>query len=42
MKSGRPNKADAPNPAMTLLFQMGRHGRRVGDLRRYAKYGDRT
>ena len=29
-----PNKADAPNPAMTSLFQGGRHGRRVGDLRR--------
>jgi hypothetical protein len=29
-----PNKADAPNPATGLLFQNGRHERRVGDLRR--------
>jgi len=28
------NKADAPNPAMTSLFQSGRLGRRVGYLRR--------
>jgi hypothetical protein len=27
------NKADAPNPAMTSLFQSGRHRRRVGDVR---------
>jgi hypothetical protein len=27
------NKADAPNPAMASLFQSGRHGRGVGDLR---------
>ena len=30
------NKADAPNPAMKLRFQCGRHRRGVGDLRRYA------
>jgi hypothetical protein len=29
------NKADAPNPAMTSLFQSGHHGRRVGDLQRW-------
>ena len=28
------NKADAQNPAMTSLFQSGRHRRRVCDLRR--------
>jgi len=28
------NKADAQNPAMTSLFQIGRHRRRVCDLRR--------
>jgi len=27
-------KADAPNPAMTSLFQLGRHWRWVADLRR--------
>ena len=32
--SRRPNKADAPNPAMALLLQGGRHGRGAGDLRR--------
>ena len=31
-----PNAADAPNPAMTPLFQFGRHGRGIGDLRRSA------
>jgi len=31
-----PNKADAQNPAMTSLFQIGRHRRRVCDLRRSA------
>jgi hypothetical protein len=30
------NKADAPNPAMTPLFQSACHRRRVGDLRRSA------
>jgi hypothetical protein len=33
---GPPNKADAPNPAMTSSFQIERHWRRVGDLRRWA------
>ncbi len=33
---GAPNKADAQNPAMTLLFQSGRLRRGVCDLRRYA------
>jgi hypothetical protein len=28
------HEADTPNPAMTSLFQRGRHGRRAGDLRR--------
>jgi hypothetical protein len=32
----KPNKADAPNPAMTSLFQCGYRWRGVGDLRRYA------
>ena len=32
----KPNKADAQNPAMTSLLQIGRHRRRVCDLRRYA------
>jgi len=36
MSNQKPNKADAPNPAMTSLFQSGRHRRRVGDLRRSA------
>jgi len=31
----QPNKADAPNPAITSPFQYGRHGRRIGDLRRW-------
>ena len=35
------NKADAPNPAMTSLFQSGHRRRRVGDLRRWAE-GDIT
>jgi hypothetical protein len=26
-----PNKPDAPNAAMTSLFQLGRHRRGVGD-----------
>ena len=30
-----PNKADAQNPAMMSLFQIGRHGSRVCDLRRW-------
>jgi hypothetical protein len=30
------NKSDPPNPAMTSLFQSGRHRRRVGDLQRWA------
>jgi|SRR5882724_11404151 len=29
-----PNKPDAPNPAMTSLFQAGRYWRGVGDPRR--------
>ena len=33
------NKADAQNPAMTSLFQMGCHRRRVCDLRRLAAAG---
>jgi len=33
-KTREPNKADAPNPAMTSLFQSGHYRRRVGDLRR--------
>jgi hypothetical protein len=33
-RSGSPNKSDSPNPAMTSLFQIERHRRRVGDLRR--------
>jgi hypothetical protein len=32
-----PNKADAQNPAMTSLFQIGRHRRRVCDLQRWAE-----
>jgi len=32
-----PNKADAPDPAMTHLFRVWSHRRRVGDLRRSAK-----
>src|SRR5439155_25720641 len=32
-----PNKADAPNPAMTIWLQSKRPCRRVGDLRRSAK-----
>jgi len=32
----KPNKADALNAAMTLLFHSGRHWRGVGDLRRWA------
>ena len=31
-----PNKADAPNPAMTMLSKGRRYLRGVGDLRRYA------
>jgi hypothetical protein len=31
------NKADAQNPAMMSLFQIGRHRRRVCDLRRWAE-----
>lgn len=32
----QPNtKADAPNPAMTSLFQIASHWRGVGDLRRW-------
>jgi hypothetical protein len=31
-----PNKGDAPNPAMTSLFQAGHQWRGVGDLRRWA------
>ena len=34
----RANKADAPNPAMTSLFQSGRNRRQVGDLRRSAAH----
>ena len=34
MRNLSPNKADAQNPAMTWLFQIGRHWRRVCDLRR--------
>jgi hypothetical protein len=30
------NKADAPNPAMTLLFQGGHHWRGIGDPDRSA------
>jgi hypothetical protein len=30
-----PNKADAPNPAMTLQLQAGLQWRGVGDLRRW-------
>ena len=33
-ESTMPNKADAQNPAMTSLFRIGRHRRRVCDLRR--------
>ena len=35
LQTTRPNNADAPNPAMTSLFQSGRHECRVGNLRRY-------
>jgi hypothetical protein len=34
MNPNWPNKADAPNPAMTSLFHGGRRGRGFGDLRR--------
>ena len=33
-QSRRLNQADAPNPAVTSLFQAGRYWRGVGDLRR--------
>jgi hypothetical protein len=31
VKTYPPNEADSPNPAMTSLFQIGHHRRRVGD-----------
>jgi hypothetical protein len=33
-----PNEADAPNPAMTLVFHVGFHWRGIGDLRRYGTH----
>src|SRR5437867_2170602 len=36
MKSGSPNKPDAANPAIAPWFQVGRHGRGVGDPGRSA------